>query len=113
MYLIFNYVIIIIYFSKILKLYSYYKQFEMFYPFAWRRLINKVPRIRCYYLSELLRVGMNQRIITLVKEFWAREVTLEAGLVTVVYQERHTTNWIRITRDSVTIFANGRYRILH
>lgn len=80
--------------------------------FSWRRLISRVPRIRCFYLREVQRVGMNQRIITLGKVFQAHEVTYERGLVTVIYKERHETNWIRNTRYNVTICINGRNRII-
>ena len=79
--------------------------------FGWRRLISRVRFIQKLYLSELRKVRMNLRILTLGTEFNAEEVTYENGFVTVIYKERHGTNWIRITRYKVTINVNGRNRI--
>ena len=57
---------------------------------GWRRIISRIRFIRCYYLTELRRVRLNRRIITLGREFWAHSISYENGFLTVVYEERHT-----------------------
>ena len=44
---------------------------------SWKNLRNKVARIRTLYLSELVRVGIKQRLRTGNRLYIARSVTIE------------------------------------
>ena len=81
---------------------------------TWRRLIRRVPLIRSDYLTELRRIRMNRRIVTLGTEFLATEVTLWGGFITVFYRERNNpTNWISISSEGAVIYLDGRYYFPH
>ena len=77
---------------------------------SWRQLRRRVPRIVTLNLTELSRLGINQRLRTLGRLFRAHQVTLEGFQKTIIYKERNTQNWIRVTADDVLIYINGRYR---
>ena len=77
---------------------------------SWRQLRRRVPRIVTLNLTELSRLGINQRLRTLGRLFRAHQVTLENFQKTIIYKEKNTQNWIRVTADDVLIYINGRYR---
>ena len=72
--------------------------------------MRKVNRIVKLKLTELHRLRMKPKIMTLGRVFRAREVTLGNFKKTIIYREDHSENWIKITASSVIIFTNGRTR---
>ena len=77
---------------------------------TWTKYRNRVARIRCLYTSELLRVGLRLKIRTLGRLFTARKVSLDNRSTCVLYTEKNTSNWIKVTSHMVQINVNERLR---
>ena len=66
----------------------------MIYETSWRKLIRRVGRIVKLLPTEILRVGIRRRLITLGREFTVRRITMVGNRLTLIYEEDYTPNWI-------------------
>ena len=64
-------------------------------------LMKKVSRLRTYYLTNLKNVGINERLITGGRVFYANKIIFENGYKTLVYEEEYNPSQVRMVNNPV------------